>query len=87
MTCAAIISNDVPTDIVAGQTYVVHIAVLNTGTTVWMPAEASLVSGDLGSDQMRAALNSEASVAPTQTYTFTLVVIARATPRNYTMSC
>jgi hypothetical protein len=85
---AAIVSNDMPTTMVAGQTYTVHITVQNTGTTTWTAAgnyKLGFVGDHPPFGPSRILLDGSASVAPGQQYTFTFTLTAPTTPGTYTM--
>jgi len=85
---AAIVSNDMPTTMVAGQTYTVHITVQNTGTTTWT-ASGNHKLGFVGDHPpfgpSRILLDGFASVAPGQQYKFTFTLTAPTIRGSYAM--
>jgi C1A family cysteine protease len=83
---AAITTNDIPTGMVAGQTYTVHVTVQNTGTTIWT-ASAGYKLGAVGdSDPFapnRILLDSGDSIAPGQSKAFTFTMTAPSKAGSY----
>jgi len=82
---AAILTNDIPTTMIAGSTYTVHVTVSNTGTTTWSDANSELVcTGDQTFGSMSSHLDVH-SLAPGQQYTFTFTLAAPREPSMYNL--
>jgi uncharacterized membrane protein len=83
---AAIIANDIPTTMTAGQSYAVHVTVQNRGTTTWT-ASAGYKLGAVGDSDpfapTRILLDPSDSIAPSQSKTFTFTMMAPSTPGSY----
>jgi hypothetical protein len=77
-----------PTSMIAGQSYTVHITVRNTGSNTWT-ASGNYRLGFVGDHPpfgpVRMMLDSSASVATGQQYTFTFTITAPSTKGTYTM--
>jgi len=86
---AAITANDMPTAMVAGQTYTVHITVLNRGSNTWTAADGYKLgaAGDVNPfGPTRVLLGPPDSIATGQSKTFTLTVTAPSAAGTYTVT-
>jgi hypothetical protein len=83
---AAIMTNDIPTGMVAGQAYTAHTTIQNTGTSTWT-ASAGYKLGAVGNSDPfaspRVLLDSGDSIGPGQSKTFTFTMTAPTTPGKY----
>ena len=83
---AAIISDDIPTTMVAGQSYTVNITVKNTGSNTWTETDWYRLGAVGDSDPFAAGrqyLNPGESIGPGQQKTFTFTMTAPTTPGTY----
>jgi hypothetical protein len=87
---AAITGNDIPTTMVAGQSYTVHVTVQNTGTTTWTASSSYKLGGVDNSDPFvagdpypRGLLDAGDSIAPGQSKTFTFTMSAPSKAGTY----
>jgi M6 family metalloprotease-like protein len=84
---AEFVSDDIPTSMVAGQQYTVHVAVRNTGTNTWTASAGYRLGSPGDSDPFafpRVELDSSASVGSGQTYTFIFTMTAPSSTGSYT---
>lgn len=84
---AEVISNTIPTTMIAGKTYSASITVKNTGSTTWTNANSFRLTAVGGSDpfgRVNYYLNSSESIKPGQSKTFTMNMIAPASTGTYT---
>ena len=84
---ADIVSNDIPTSMASGQNYTVHVTVQNNGSNTWTAMGGYKLGavGDAASfGPLRVLMDSSASVAPGQQYTFTFTLTA-PTSGTYTL--
>lgn len=81
---AQIVDHDIPDIMSAGQSYTVHIRVMNTGTDIWTRAKGFTLSAVGGSDPFTTItsyeLSPSASVSIRQTTTFVITMKAPSTP-------
>ena len=84
---AVITVNDMPTSMVAGESYVVHITVQNTGTNTWTAADAYKLgaAGDVNPfGPIRVLFDPSDSIATGQSKMFTFTLTAPGTLGTYT---
>lgn len=84
---ATLISEDIPDAMIAGNTYTVHLAVKNTGTSTWTDADGYELGAVNHSDPFaasRQALSANESVASGQVKSFTITMKAPSMPGRYT---
>jgi hypothetical protein len=83
---AVVVSNDIPTSMIGGQSYVVHVVVQNTALNTWTSAgsyKLSSVSDNPPLGPARVSLDPSASVADGQGYTFTFTITAPMNAGGY----
>jgi uncharacterized membrane protein len=86
---AVITGNDMPTSMVAGESYVVHVTVQNTGTNTWTAADGYKLgaAGDVDPfGPTRVLLDPSDSIATGQSKSFTFTLTAPGTPGTYTVT-
>jgi len=84
---AAIVTHDVPQEMVAGRDYTAHVTIRNMGTMTWTATSYMLAFADQSSfGPATVALDPGASVAPGQEYTFTFTMTAPTNTGSYTVS-
>ncbi len=79
---------DVPATLTPGQTATVSVTMKNTGTTTWTKTNLTKLGSFNPQDnivlcQNRIELNTDESIAPNQTKTFTFVIVAPATAGTF----
>lgn len=82
---AEIVSDDIPSSMMAGQPYTVHVTVRNTGSNVWTAAEGYKLGSPGDSDPFafpRVHLDPSDSIESGQSKTFTFTM-APSTPGSY----
>jgi hypothetical protein len=82
---AAFVSQSVPTNMIAGQTYSVSVTVQNTGSKTWSETTRHRLGSQVAGDPWgpRILLPAGVTVAPGQQYTFSFQVPAPSTPGTY----
>ncbi len=80
------VSDDIPTAMIAGQSYTVHITVTNNGATTWTAADRYKLGAVGETDPFAASrihLDAAAAIAPGATTTFVFTMKAPATAGTY----
>jgi methionine-rich copper-binding protein CopC len=83
---ASFVTHDIPSTMVAGQSYTINVTVKNTGGNTWTAAEGYKLGAVGNSDPFavtRQLIGSTDSIAVNQTKTFTFVMKAPSTPGTY----
>ncbi|MGE0519939.1 MAG: M12 family metallo-peptidase [Candidatus Binatia bacterium] len=81
---AALVSQDVPSSMTAGESYTVSVTMQNTGSTTWTAADNYRLGARYGGwGTNRVLMQPGESVAPGQQKTFTWTVTAPSAPSTY----